>query len=55
MSSFICEKCGAEILDTPNGYITECEHYPMELTSIDRSSQVDDIFREWIDKCQDKN
>lgn len=30
MSSFICEYCGAEILDTPNGYITECEHYPLE-------------------------
>ena len=30
MSSFICEKCGQQILDTPHGYITGCEHYPME-------------------------
>ena len=30
MSSFICEKCGKPILDTPHGYITGCEHYPVE-------------------------
>jgi len=30
MSSFICEHCGKEIIDTENGYITECEHYPIE-------------------------
>jgi hypothetical protein len=29
MSSFRCEKCGKEILDTPGkGYITFCEHHP---------------------------
>ena len=29
MSSFICEKCGKAIIDTPyKGYITECKHYP---------------------------
>lgn len=27
MSSFICDKCHAEIIDTENGYITGCEHY----------------------------
>ena len=25
MSSFKCEKCGADIIDTENGYITGCE------------------------------
>jgi len=30
MSSFICKKCGAEIIDSPNGYLTECEHWPKE-------------------------
>lgn len=30
MSSFICSKCGAEILDTPRGYITGCIHNPLE-------------------------
>ena len=27
MSSFICEHCGTHIIDTPDGYITGCEHY----------------------------
>jgi hypothetical protein len=30
MSSFICEKCKKDIIDTPSGYITGCEHYPLE-------------------------
>lgn len=30
MSNFNCEKCGTALLDTPQGYITECEHYPFE-------------------------
>lgn len=29
MSSFICEKCGKNIIDTLNGYVTGCEHYPL--------------------------
>ena len=27
MSSFNCPRCGKPILDTPKGYISECEHY----------------------------
>lgn len=30
MSSFICESCGTECIDTPEGYVTGCEHYPVE-------------------------
>lgn len=30
MSSFYCDKCGALIVDTPEGYVTGCEHYPLE-------------------------
>jgi uncharacterized protein YdhG (YjbR/CyaY superfamily) len=30
MSSFYCEKCGTAILDTLDGYVTFCEHYPLE-------------------------
>lgn len=30
MSSFKCEKCGENIIDTDKGYITFCEHYPKE-------------------------
>lgn len=29
MSSFICGICGAEILDSPQGYVTECPHHHM--------------------------
>lgn len=29
MSNFFCVKCGTEILDSPDGYITECIHYPL--------------------------
>lgn len=29
MSSFNCEYCRKAILDTPDGYITGCEHYPL--------------------------
>lgn len=29
MSSFKCDKCGADCIDSPNGYITGCEHYPV--------------------------
>lgn len=32
MSSFKCEKCGKEIIDSPQGYVTECEHYPLEMS-----------------------
>ncbi len=30
MSSFICPECNALISDSPLGYITGCEHYPIE-------------------------
>ena len=30
MSNFICEECGAKIIDSPKGYTTGCEHYPLE-------------------------
>ena len=31
MSNFYCKKCGTAIIDSPNGYITGCEHYPTAL------------------------
>lgn len=31
MSSFYCEVCGKPILDSPEGYTTECVHYPKSL------------------------
>lgn len=29
MSSFRCETCQTPIIDTPKGYVTGCEHYPL--------------------------
>lgn len=34
MSSFYCEKCGALISDSEKGYLTGCEHYPVEIEPI---------------------
>ena len=31
MSNFICEHCGALCYDTPEGYISGCEHYPPDI------------------------
>lgn len=30
MSNFICEHCGAEIVEGVGHYVTGCEHYPIE-------------------------
>lgn len=32
MSNFFCPICGAVIIDSPDGYITECEHYRKDVT-----------------------
>jgi len=36
MSNFSCEHCGTSICDSPSGYITGCEHYPIEVLADDR-------------------
>ena len=41
MSNFICKKCGTMIQDTPNGYVTECEHYPIYRV-LERIKESDD-------------
>lgn len=33
MSNFNCEQCGTAIIDSPAGYVTGCEHYPIECNS----------------------
>ena len=30
MSNFTCEHCSTDIIDSPEGFVTECEHYPKE-------------------------
>lgn len=34
MSSFFCPHCAAPITDSPRGYVTGCEHYPVERKSV---------------------
>lgn len=29
MSNFTCEHCASPVLDSPKGYVTGCEHYPI--------------------------
>lgn len=36
MSNFNCEKCGTVISDTEFGYITGCDHYPVDQRVVDR-------------------
>ncbi len=30
MSNFVCEICGTVCIDSPQGYVTGCKHYPTE-------------------------
>jgi 4-hydroxybenzoate polyprenyltransferase len=31
MSNFICDKCGKECINSQDGYVTGCEHYPKDM------------------------
>lgn len=31
MSNFTCEHCNTDLIDSPYGYITGCEHYPADI------------------------
>jgi len=51
MSSFLCEHCGASILDTPIGYITGCKHYPLPLAR--DHSTLEQLLTEAIELLRD--
>jgi hypothetical protein len=36
MSNFACPVCGAASIDSPTGYVTGCEHYPIRKLIDDR-------------------
>lgn len=40
MSSFLCEHCGTEILDSRDGYVTGCIHYPMVMERLSKECAV---------------
>lgn len=47
MSSFQCPNCGTEIIDSPTGYETGCEHYPLEKNMTDTPS-IEARAREYV-------
>jgi hypothetical protein len=55
MSSFICDQCGAEVLDSPDGYTTSCEHFPIECFTVKKEIDFFEIFlqNESICRIQD--
>lgn len=50
MSNFQCEKCGTICYDTPNGYITGCEHYPADL----KHNETERILKSVADFFEDR-
>ena len=48
MSSFHCEKCGAVIADTSDGYITGCEHHPLITRAERRRMREDYIIKDML-------
>ena len=48
MSNFICEKCGVSILDSDMGYITGCEHYPVEVSKSTKKRVA--VLKAWSEK-----
>ena len=39
MSNYKCAECGADIIDSPAGYITGCEHWPIENNSTETEKE----------------
>lgn len=49
MSSFYCEICGKICLDTPEGYITGCEHYLPDIefeVAIEKYPSLKELYTE---------
>lgn len=44
MSNFNCEHCGAACIDSPRGYVTGCEHYPAEGTTMKTATKEKPIL-----------
>lgn len=47
MSNFKCDKCGAPCSDTPEGYVTGCEHYPPDARQLSFVGVLDERLREF--------
>ena len=53
MSNFKCEKCGTACYDTPNGYITGCEHYPADIKRKNLPQRLKDSLKELIHQVKE--
>ena len=50
MSSFTCHKCGADIIDSENGYVTRCSHFPKDdFTEMSGKQMSDGMSQEEAD------
>ena len=54
MSNFICEKCGTHCIDSPEGYITGCEHYPADIKSQGNNHACMGIHPQSGDPCPER-
>jgi hypothetical protein len=55
VSNFTCQQCGTDIIDSPNGYVTGCEHWPIEGASreVTRFNMYESTYDEWKTKVSD--
>ena len=44
-ADFACDKCGTHIIDSDNGYITGCVHYPMAKVDIPSLGILEEYLR----------
>ena len=55
MSGFNCEHCNTPIIDSDHGYITECEHYPLEKLKPHPRNKRYDFMRVLAEFVRDDN
>ena len=53
MSNFYCDKCGTALIDSPHGYITECEHYPITPPKGEKMPQTREYWEKRADMDQE--
>ena len=56
MSNFKCPECGAVCIDSPNGYVTGCEHYPVDVKPVpDKPLSVDELMQIFLEVKNETN
>jgi len=52
MSSFTCPECDTRIIETERGYVTECEHFPLEEMNVPSEIDGKPIRKQIADRLQ---